>query len=368
MGNKKQGIQSLFCEGYMIKKIISCSGFVLIFAIGAMHAPQASATPAKRDYQALALYSNQAIVVDQASGKVLYDKNPDMQKPIASITKLMTAIVTLDADLSMDEKIAITKDDIDTLRNSRSRLKVGPKHSRRELLQLALMSSENRAASALARSYPGGRSAFIVAMNKKAKSLGMNNSRFKDSTGLDSGNVSTARDLVKLVQAGFEYPLIRNITTDSSYDLRQGAIVKYKNSNPLFKDKNWQIGLSKTGYIIPAGHCLVMQTKVAEQPLIIVLLDANARGTVSADSNRIKNWFARLFGSHKFASTTASDKLATSLTTSDAISDVLAKVSIDDGEDALEGISITPTKVHATFESTQPLSLEPESNLSKLKM
>jgi D-alanyl-D-alanine endopeptidase (penicillin-binding protein 7) len=342
----------------MAKKIISCTGLVLVFsALAALHAPETLAAPAKKDYQALTLYSNQAMVVDQSSGKVLYDKNADTPKPIASITKLMTAIVTLDAELPMGEKIAITKDDIDTLRNSRSRLKVGPKHSRRELLQLALMSSENRAASALARSYPGGRSAFITAMNKKAKALGMNNSHFRDSTGLDSGNVSTARDLVKLVQAGFEYTLIREITTDSSYDLKQGSIVKYKNSNPLFKDKNWQIGLSKTGYIIPAGHCLVMQTKVDEQPLIIVLLDANARGTVSADSNRIKKWFAKLFGSHKFASTT----------TSDAISDVLAKVAVDE-EVAMDDASVSAAKVRTTFQPVRPLSIESEVNSSQIKM
>ncbi|MEO5702494.1 MAG: serine hydrolase [Gammaproteobacteria bacterium] len=316
------------------------------------------AAPVQKDYQALTLYSNQAIVVDQSSGKVLYDKNADAQKPIASITKLMTAIVTLDADLPMDEKIAITRDDIDTLRKSHSRLKIGPKHTRRELLQIALMSSENRAASALSRSYPGGRMVFINAMNKKAKALGMKNTHFQDSTGLDSGNVSTARDLVRLVQAGFEYTLIREITTDSSYDLEQGAILKYKNSNPLFKDKKWEIGLSKTGYIIPAGHCLVMQTKVVDQPLIIVLLDANARGTVSADSNRIKNWFAKLLGTHKLA-------LAT---TSDAISDVLANVDIDAEATIENSYNMTATKVRATFAPTQPLTNESEPNSPKLKL
>ncbi len=349
----------------MSKKIISCTGLVLIFSmLTAIYAPATFAAPAKKDYQALTLYSNQAIVVDQATGKVLYDKNADKQKPIASITKLMTAIVTLDAKLSMDEKIAITRDDIDTVRKSRSRLKVGPKHSRRELLHLALMSSENRAASALARSYPGGRSAFITAMNKKAKGLGMSNTRFKDSTGLDSGNVSTAKDLVKLVQAGYKYDLIRQFSTGSSYDLKQGTILKYRNSNPLFKDKNWQIGLSKTGYIIPAGHCLVMQTKVAEQPLIIVLLDANARGTVSADSNRIKKWVAKVLGNRESAPISVA-----SINTSEAISDVLATVVADEELTVnASSATATVTKVHATFEPAQPLKTKSQADSLKLKL
>ncbi|MEO7557770.1 MAG: serine hydrolase [Gammaproteobacteria bacterium] len=336
-----------------------------------LHASQGMASPDKGDYQALTLHSNHAIVVDQSTAKVLYDKNADVQQPIASITKLMTAIVTLDADLPMSEQIAISNDDIDTLRNSRSRLKVGPKHSRRELLQLALMSSENRAASALSRSYPGGRTAFIAAMNKKARMLGMNNTRFRDSTGLDSENISTARDLVKLVQAGFGYPLIREITTDSSYDLRQGAILKYKNSNPLFKDKNWQIGLSKTGYIIPAGHCLVMQTKVVERPLIIVLLDADARGTVAADSNRIKNWFAKVFGGSKFARATrevADTTGAIAATTSDAISDVLATMVNDNGESEIDDDFSAPAKIHTTFAPARSSTMELKSAASKLKI
>ena len=233
------------------------------------------------------------------------------------------------------------------------------------------MSSENRAASALSRSYPGGRDAFVAAMNKKARALSMNNSRFRDPTGLDSENISTARDLVKLVQAGFAYPLIREITTDSSYDLRQGTTLKYKNSNPLFKDKNWQIGLSKTGYIIPAGHCLVMQTKVVERPLIIVLLDADARGAVSADSNRIKNWFAKVFGGHKFASATrevTATTTAIASTTSDAISDVLATMVNDNAEAITDNDFSAPTKMHTTFAPAQPLNMELRSAAPKLKM
>lgn len=339
----------------MATRIASCVRVIALCAFLALPGFAVQAAPAS-SFQALTLYSNQAMVVDQNSGRVLYDKNADVQKPIASITKLMTAIVTMDAELSMEQKISITRDDVDTLRKSRSRLKVGPKHSRRELLQLALMSSENRAASALARSYPGGRPAFIKAMNAKASSLGMKNTRFRDSTGLDSGNVSTARDLVKLVQSGFTYPLIRQFTTETSYELNQGKILNYKNSNPLFRDKNWQIGLSKTGYIIPAGHCLVMQTKVEEKPLIIVLLDADARGTVSVDSNRIKSWFAGLLGS--------GTQLAA--TTSDAISEVLANMTPSQ-ERRAQDASLIPQRVRASFGLTEPFSRESDV-VAKLKL
>lgn len=349
----------------MLKKIVKYFNLGLVcLLLGGWSAPQAFALSAKKDYQALTLYSNNAIVVDQSTGKVLYEKNSDVQKPIASISKLMTAIVTLDAKLPMNEMIPITEADVDTLRNSRSRLKVGPRHSRRELLQLALMSSENRAASALSRSYPGGRPAFIVAMNKKAKELGMRNTRFSEGTGLDSGNVSTARDLVKLVRAGFKYSLIREITTTPKYELKQGTVLHYNNTNPLFKDRNWQIGLSKTGYIKPSGHCLVMQTEVVQKPLIIVLLDAAQRGGVSADSNRIKRWFTKLLDSTKLAArdTDVGDETS-------KIDDIIAEEQIIEGgaaysiaEDDLtgnSGISITPARVRTQFETARPLAISP---------
>lgn len=276
----------------------------LVIAAPAL-AKKSAADKTTIDYAALSLHSHQAMVVDQESGTVLYNKNPDAKKPIASITKLMMAMVVLDAKQSFDVKIGIKKADIDTLRKSRSRLKVGTVSTRGELLHLALMSSENRAASALARNYPGGTAAFIAAMNKKAKALGMSNTRFRDSTGLDGENISTARDLVKLVQAGFKYPTIRQFTTSASHDLNHGTLLKYKNSNPLFKDKNWQIDLSKTGYIKPAGHCLVMQTRLTERPIIIVLLDAPQRNLVSEDSKRIKSWLAAA-AKNKTLSATAS--------------------------------------------------------------
>lgn len=236
------------------------------------------------------LASDAVMVVDISSDRVLYSKNADVERPIASITKLMTAMVTLDAKLSMQEKIRITQDDIDTMRNSHSRLRVGTVHTRRELLQLALMSSENRAASALARTYPKGSHAFYAAMNRKARLLGMTRTHFVEATGLDSDNVSTAEDLVKLVSAGLTYPLIREITTMTSYEVRQKRVLKYRNSNPLVRNEDWEIGLSKTGYIKPAGYCVAMQARIADRPLIIVLLDAEVRRSIIVDSNRIKSW------------------------------------------------------------------------------
>lgn len=274
--------------------------FILTGLFSIAYAKEAARNTGSDDLP-LSLAASQAMIVDQATGETLYAKDADTQKPIASITKLMTAMVTLDAKQSPHQKLQITGKDIDTLRHSRSRLAVGRVLSRSQLLQLALMSSENRAASALARNYPRGYDAFIAAMNAKAKSLGMVNTHFEDATGLSDGNVSTAQDLVKLVQASYQYPLIRKITTTAKYDLGQGRVVKYKNTNPLFKDKTWQIGLSKTGYIKPSGHCLVMQTQVV-RPLIVVLLDAAGKSSIAADSRRIRKWLMTSLASNKLAS------------------------------------------------------------------
>lgn len=294
--------------------------------------------------------STAVLVQDQSSGEVLFERNSDAVVPIASITKLMTAMVSLDSKPALDEVLDVSDEDVDQLKGTRSRLSVGTRLTREEMLHLALMSSENRAASALARSYPGGRAAFIAAMNKKAKELGMANTRFADSTGLDSDNVSTAHDLVKLVQAGFQYPLIRQITTTPSYDLKRGTVLKYKNTNPLFKDRNWQIGLSKTGYIKPAGHCLVMQTEVVEKPLIIVLLDAPGKGTVSADSNRIKRWFASLLNATSKVAVAAEPESETLAASSAA--------TIEQGG-AVQTIAL-PDKVRVKFEPTRPLAIRSE--------
>lgn len=240
----------------------------------------------------LQLGSAVAMIVDQQSGETLFSRNAANQAPIASITKLMTAMVVLDAGLSMDETITITEADVDWLRNSGSRLRVGTTLTRQETLQLALMSSENRAAAALARTYPGGTAQFVAAMNRKAVELGMRQSHFVDSTGLHSENVSTAEDLVKMVKAGYHYELIRQFSTAEAYDVvnDNGHRTPYRNTNALVKSPTWDIGLSKTGFINEAGRCLVMQAQIASRPVIIVLLDSAGKFTRIADANRIKKW------------------------------------------------------------------------------
>ena len=257
------------------------------------------------DWQdALQLRSAAALVIDQEDGSLLYAKNTDAVMPIASITKLMTAVVVLDAGLPLDQPITITRDDVDRLKGTRSRLRLGLTLSRRELLRLALMASENRAAAALARTYPGGKSVFVVAMNQRAKQLGMRDTRFVDPTGLNPDNVSTALDLAMLVNAGYHYPLIRDFTTQESHRVavnphakkRRYQTVAFRNSNGLVRAGEWEIGLSKTGYISEAGRCLVMQARIATKPVIIVLLDSWGKLTRIGDANRIKRWVESLEG------------------------------------------------------------------------
>lgn len=238
-----------------------------------------------------ALKSSSALVVDQ-SGRALFAKNIDHVVPIASITKLMTAMVVIDAGLPLTERIVISEDDKDLLKGTRSRLRIGTVLTRRELLHLALMASENRAAEALSRVYPGGTKAFVAAMNQKAVELGMWRTRFVDGTGLSSDNVSTAQDLTKMVGAAYHYPLIREFTTDTrtTVEMSNGRTMTYNNSNRLVSNHEWQIGLSKTGYISEAGRCLVMQAKIAGKPVIIVLLDSWGKMTRIGDANRLKRW------------------------------------------------------------------------------
>jgi D-alanyl-D-alanine endopeptidase (penicillin-binding protein 7) len=236
--------------------------------------------------------SGAALVVDSA-GQVIYSKNPDEVLPIASITKLMTALVVLDAGLPLDETITITEDDKDHLRNTHSRLQVGSQLTRRELLHVALMSSENRAAAALGRTHPAGRAAFVQLMNAKARLLGMRSTQFADSTGLDGNNVSTARDLVKLAHAASAHPLIREFTTTAESEVEPGTRrtpMLYRNSNRLVRGGNWDIQLSKTGYLNEAGRCLVMQAEVAGRPLVFVFLSGPGRLTPMGDANRIRVW------------------------------------------------------------------------------
>ncbi len=240
----------------------------------------------------LKLKSSSALIVDRFNNPV-FEKSIDEPLPIASITKLMTAIVALDAQLPLDEKITITKSDRDLVRLTGSRLKYGAKLSRRELIMLALMSSENRAAAALGRTYPGGTEAFVRAMNQKARSLGMHSSQFADPAGLKSENVASPRDLVTLARTANQYPLIQEATTGRELIVKpykKKGPLRYVNTNRLIKNKHWDIELSKTGYINEAGRCLLMQTEIAGQPLVIVLLNSYGKLTPFGDANRIRKW------------------------------------------------------------------------------
>lgn len=242
----------------------------------------------------LSIRSSAALVLDQRSGEVLYEKQASRQVPIASITKLMTAMVVLDAGLDLDEVLTITRDDVDTLKNSYSRLPVGTRLTREQTLLLALMSSANRAAHTLSRFYPGGEGAFVAAMNRKADAIGMANTRFVGPTGLSSDNVSTAADVARLVDAAYSYPLIREFTTTSRAKINVGRRpLRFQNTNSLVNSSRWTIGLSKTGYISEAGKCLVMQTSVADRSVVIVLLGASSKRTRIADAQRIKRWVER---------------------------------------------------------------------------
>lgn len=272
----------------------------LLFAIGIglalMHAvearSQAHGAVVAAKTGVLNLKSAAALVMDQSGQRVLYAKNEETVVPIASITKLMTALVVLDSGLPLDEPVAISAEDKDGLKHTRSRLKVGSVLARGDLLKLALMASENRAAAALARAYPGGAPAFVAAMNQKTIALGMWRTRFVDGTGLSRDNVSTAQDLARLVAAAYQHPVIRRDTTDSTYtvELGNGQRLQYSNSNRLVNNAGWEIGLSKTGYISEAGRCLVLQAKIAATPVIIVLLDSWGKLTRIGDANRIKKW------------------------------------------------------------------------------
>ncbi len=243
------------------------------------------------DPRRLILYSASALVLDQETGQAVLEKQSDAIVPIASISKLMTAMVVLDAKLDLNEVIAIGDDDVDGLKGTRSRLPVGTTMTRETAMLLALMSSENRAAHALGRHYPGGMAAFVKAMNQKAQALGMFSSRFEEPTGLSSNNVSTAKDLARMVAAAARYPEIRNFSTTEEARLElNGHIREFHNTNALVRSDHWEIGVSKTGYISEAGRCLVMQARVADKPVVIVLLDSAGKMTRVGDANRIKRW------------------------------------------------------------------------------
>lgn len=239
----------------------------------------------------LDLKSSVALVLDQETEEVLFAKNSQAVLPIASLTKLMTALVVIEADQPLQEMLTITREDIDTEKGSSSRLAVGTRLSREEMLHLALMSSENRAANALGRHYPGGLRPFVAAMNRKARELGMNDTRFVEPTGLSSRNQSSARDLAVLVKATYGVPLIRELSTSHEYQVVVGKRqLQYRNTNGLVFNPNWEIGLQKTGYISEAGRCLVMQAELAGRKLIMVFLDSAGRFSRLGDAERVRSW------------------------------------------------------------------------------
>ena len=239
----------------------------------------------------LDLKSSVALVIDQDTKEVLLSKNDHAVLPIASLTKLMTGLIISQARLPMDEVLTITQDDVDTEKGSSSRLRVGATLTRGEMLHLALMSSENRAAHALGRTYPGGLAAFVTQMNVKAKLLGMADTKYVEPTGLSSRNQSSARDLAVLVNVAHGDPLVRELSTSPSYEVAQGPrTLQYNNTNRLVKSPAWEIGLQKTGYISEAGQCLVMQAEVAGRKLIMVFLDSAGKFSRLADAERVRHW------------------------------------------------------------------------------
>jgi D-alanyl-D-alanine endopeptidase (penicillin-binding protein 7) len=276
---------------HRLEKIVALGALaaVLALSIGFAQAADNSTKPKKADE--VFLRSAVALVQDAGSGETLIAKNQGAVLPIASITKLMTAVVLLDSGVSLQQRVVISGEDNDLVKGTRSRLRPGTVLTRDELLLLALMSSENRAAASLGRTFPGGMDAFVAAMNAKAAALGMHDTRFVDPTGLSAANVSSARDLARLVAAAHEYPLIRQYSTRESATVQAfGRPLQYRNTNGLVRSAHWEIGLSKTGYISEAGRCLVMRVRMASREVIVVLLDSWGKFSRVGDANRIRKW------------------------------------------------------------------------------
>lgn len=256
----------------------------------------ASAIRAYASHASVKLRSHVALVYDEREDEVIFERHAEQVMPIASLSKLMTAMVALDAGQPLDEEITITSEDKDRIRYSRSRLRNGMRFTRKDLLQIALVASENRAALALARTYPGGTRAFVSAMNSKAHRLGLTHTHFSDPAGLGNDNVSTAYDLLQIVRSASEYFMIREFTTttsDSIVNLKNGRKVEFGNTNRLVKADSWPVSLSKTGFTDQAGNCLLMQTEINDRPVIIVLLDSWGKLSKYGDSNRLKEWLIK---------------------------------------------------------------------------
>lgn len=301
--DKKQQISTATAKrGVAPRKVAAASTrAVRVTARTSKAATRVAFVPAKQSFGQMAglhevndpldLKSSVALVIDQDTHEVLLSKNDHAVLPIASLTKLMTGMLISQAKLPMDEPITITQDDVDTEKGSRSRLTVGSTLTRGEMLHLALMSSENRAAHALGRTYPGGLEAFVAQMNAKARLLGMTDTRYVEPTGLSSRNQSSARDLATLVNVAHSDPLLRELSTSPGYEVAVGPrTLQYNNTNGLVKNPTWDIGLQKTGYISEAGRCLVMQTQIAGRKLIMVFLDSAGKFSRLGDAERVRHW------------------------------------------------------------------------------
>lgn len=304
LASKKGGKTSLAAKAERDEKTGGKKRLARAGAAGATVAAAAAATavePARLSYGQMAglhsvsdpldLQSSVAYVIDQDTHEVLLSKNDQAVLPIASLTKLMTGLLISQARLPMDEMITITQDDVDTEKHSSSRLRVGTTLTRAEMMHLALMSSENRAAHALGRTYPGGLAQFVQLMNSKALQLGMKDTRYVEPTGLSSSNQSSARDLARLVAVAHADPLMREYSTSPGYEVAVGRrTLQFNNTNRLVNSDNWDIGLQKTGYISEAGRCLVMQAHVAGRKLIMVFLDSAGKFSRLADAERVRHW------------------------------------------------------------------------------
>ncbi|MBK8132574.1 MAG: D-alanyl-D-alanine endopeptidase [Gammaproteobacteria bacterium] len=272
-----------FCARATLRSLLAAT-----LALGAL---AAGGVEAANRPQALQLQSRAVLVMRADTGEVLYRKNAEETLPIASITKLMTAMVVLDAKQSLDAPIRITNAEVDRLRGSSSRLAIGTTVTRRQALILALMSSENRAAAALLRNYPGGKAAGVAAMNRKARALGMTHSRFVEATGLSGDNRSTPSDLARMVKAASRYPDIRKFSTTRELTVKVGRYpTLYRNSNPLVRNPSWNIDITKTGYLSEAGRCLVMQTTIRGMPVVMVLMNSWGTYTRVGDAGRVRRW------------------------------------------------------------------------------
>jgi D-alanyl-D-alanine endopeptidase (penicillin-binding protein 7) len=288
------------------------AGLLLAASLAHAAASEDAAAPARVKYSrrtssdAPALRSSAAFVLNATDSSVLYSRRSDVAVPIASITKLMTALVVMEAGQPLDEPIEITREDQHLRASARSRLIAGATLTRGDLLHLALMSSENHAAHALGRTYPGGLDACVAAMNAKARELGMTNAHFGEPTGLSVENVASPEDLAKLVMAAAKVPEIREYSTDTYYEVQVGRrLVTYRNTDSLVRNPDWKIEVQKTGYIARAGRCLVMQTVIEDRTVVIVLLNSFGKRTRVADARRIRKWMEATLPVHEASAATS---------------------------------------------------------------